>query len=98
MAGCTVTGWAHTTLYLAFIGVVGCVLVLALVYMTTLPLRDGIYEDIFWEIGGNANVLEKHKAETQFTAALEIDFFVMFEFALTFGFMAYDLSHYQTNY
>ena len=71
---------------------------LVLVYMTTLPLRDGIYEDIFWQIGANANVLEQHKARTLFTAALEIDFFVVFEFGLTFGFMCYELDSYQTDY
>lgn len=60
--------------------------------MTTLPLREGIYEDIFWQIGGNANVVEVHNARTLFLAALEIDFFVMFEFTLTMGFYCYDIS------
>lgn len=36
------------TFWLAIVGIFGCVLVLVLVFMTTLPLRDGIYEDIFW--------------------------------------------------
>lgn len=59
--------------------------------MVILPLRDGIYEEIFWQVGGNANVLEQHKARTQFVAGLEMDFFVMVEFGLTFGFYCYDM-------
>ena len=60
--------------------------------MTTLPLREGIYEDIFWQIGGNANVVEVHNARTLFLGALEIDFFVMIEFTLTMFFYCYDIS------
>lgn len=97
-AGCTVSNWAHITFIMALVGIAGCVIVLVLVYLTTIPLRDGIYEDIFWQIGGNANVLEQHKRRTQFVAALEIDFFVLFEFALTFGFMCYDLDFYSAEY
>ena len=36
------------TFTLAIIGVVGCVIVIILVFMTILPLREGIYEEIFW--------------------------------------------------
>jgi len=86
------------TFWLALVGIFGCVLVLVLVYMTTLPLRDGIYEEIFWQIGGNANVLEQHKARTQFVASLEIDFFVMFEFSMTLGFYCYDLQIHKDTY
>lgn len=81
-----------TTFSLALLGVLGCVLVLIFVFMTIMPLREGIYEEIFWEIGGNQNVLENHKARTQFVAALEIDFFVIFEFCLTVGFFCFDIS------
>lgn len=86
------------TFILAIIGIIGSVIVLILVFLTTLPLRDSIYEDIFWQIGANANVIEVHKARTQFVAALEIDFFVIFEYCLTVGFFCYDISKFgETN-
>jgi heme/copper-type cytochrome/quinol oxidase subunit 3 len=81
------------TFTLAIIGAVGCAIVIVFVFMTILPLREGIYEEIFWQIGGNQNVLANHKARTQFVAALEIDFFVIFEFCLTVGFYCYDLGN-----
>lgn len=84
--------WTELTFWLALLGILGCVLVLVFVYLTIMPLREGIYEEIFWDLGGNQNVLENHKARTQFVAALEIDFFVIFEFCLTVGFFCYDLS------
>ena len=36
------------TFTLAIIGFNGCVFVIILVFMTILPLREGIYEEIFW--------------------------------------------------
>jgi hypothetical protein len=83
--------FAQMTFWSAIFGLAQSVIVLVLNYMVILPLRDGIYEEIFWQVGGNANVLEQHKARTQFVAGLEMDFFVMVEFGLTFGFYCYDM-------
>jgi hypothetical protein len=80
-----------TTFVLSFIGMAAIVIIMVLVYLTIYPLREAIYEDIFWQIGGNVNRLEAHKARTQFVGTLEVDFIIMAEFITNFGFMCYNI-------
>ena len=49
---------------MAILGVLGIMAIMLLIFLTILPLRESIYEDIFWQIGGNANVLAVYKART----------------------------------
>lgn len=60
----TVNFLPYLTFIMAILGSIGVIIIVILIFVSVLPLRQSIYEDIFWEIGGNADKLAVHKART----------------------------------
>lgn len=63
------------------------VMFIAIIGLTIRPLRERIYEEIFWEIGANMNMVQMHKAKTSFFGVLKVDGFVQCLYFNTFAFL-----------
>ena len=66
------------------------VILMILIAITTEPLKQRIYEEIFWEIGANMNMVEIHKATTLFKGVCKVDLFTHLVFLNTFVFLNYN--------
>ena len=83
------------TLGLFIMGIVFIVItvfVIVMIILTTKPLRERIYEEIFWQIGANMNLVENHKTKTLFIGACKVDLLVHLLFINTFAFLNYNFT------
>lgn len=56
------------------------------------PLRDHIFEDIFYEIGANVNSVQSHKAKTAFFGTHKVDLITHLLFINALTFLCYDFT------
>lgn len=77
----------HILYIMCFVLLFLACLILPVICMTIKPLRERIYEEIFWEIGANMNKVNMHNAKTFFIGALKVDLFMHLMYINTFVFL-----------
>ena len=84
-------GLTITEYVMCFIAIIAVVFMIILIGITIRPLHEGMYEQIFWQIGGNYNMIEAHKAKSMYHAMLKVDLVIVLLYTNTFCFLAYDM-------
>ena len=77
---------------MTFVSLLGVWLILIFMIMTAKPLRDYIFEEIFYEIGANVNAVEQHKTKTAFFGTNKVDLITHLLYLNTLAFLCYDFT------
>ena len=77
---------------LTFVSIFGILTILVLMSITAKPLREYIYEEIFYSIGANFNSVEAHSAKTAFFATNKVDLITHLLYLNTLTFLCVDFT------
>jgi len=77
---------------LTYLFIISVIVIIFFTVCIAIPLRDRLYEDIFYYIGANINSVEVHKAETSFFATNKVDLVTHIIYLNTLAFLCFFFS------